>query len=78
MKVEKSSFWLLFFCFGKKSKRRNIVLFFLFSIAQKKACPPWWKTKRSSARKIQLPTIFLVAKIPETRCRSSASNSRKF
>ncbi len=36
MKVEKSSFLLLFFCFGKKSKRRNIGLIFLFVIATKK------------------------------------------
>ena len=39
---------------------------------------PQKERKKSSAGKIPLPTFSLLLKIPETRCRASASNSRKF
>jgi hypothetical protein len=60
MKVEKSSFFaLLFFCFGKKSKRRNNPGFHFLASPQKT------KQKRSSAGKIQLPTFSLLLKFPK-------------
>ena len=69
MKVE-MQFLLTFFCYGKKVREEMNFGFFFWAMPK--------KTKKASARKIQLPTLFLVAKIPETRCRSSPSNSRKF
>jgi hypothetical protein len=60
MKVEKSCFFaLLFFCFGKKSKRRNNRGFHFLASPQKT------KQKRSSAGKIQLPTFSLLLKFPK-------------
>jgi hypothetical protein len=63
MKVEKKQFFsfaatpmLLFFCFGKKSKRRNNLGFHFLASPQKT------KQKNASAGKIQLPTFSLLLK----------------
>jgi hypothetical protein len=56
MKVEMQFFALLFFCFGKKSKRTNNLVFHFLASPQKT------KQKNASARKNNLPIFGLNLK----------------